>query len=93
MAGIARGDRLGEDVIRLREDFSGIRGDLEALSGRLSIAVDDVMQGMNRLRDVDRSLDELFRCAAVFARSTKTTGAADSSTPAEQSNLAEPSRA
>lgn len=60
-----------EDLSRLRTEFAAIREDADALSGRLSSAVGDVLQGIHRLREVDDRLDALFSCAAEFARTSK----------------------
>ena len=62
---------IGEEISELKAEFARIRRDLDRLSGRISTAVDDALDGVSRLRTVDDRIDALFACAAEFARGAR----------------------
>jgi hypothetical protein len=65
-------DGIAEDILGLRAEFARIRRDLDRLSGRISVVVDDALAGVYQLRALDERLDAMFACAAEFARGART---------------------
>jgi hypothetical protein len=61
-------ENLGDEISGLKAEFAMIRRDLDSLSGRISTAADDALDGISRLRTVDDRIDALLACAAEFAR-------------------------
>ena len=67
-------DGIAEDILGLRAEFARIRRDLDRLSGRISVVVDDALAGVYQLRTLDEQLDAMFACAAEFARGARKFG-------------------
>lgn len=45
--------------------------DMDSLSARLSDSIEQVISSVSRLKKLNESIDELFSCAAEFARTSR----------------------